>query len=96
MKHVRLVEGFTEQLMAVREKLVIEEQADKNLHKKTIHIPAEPFDRQWIKALRKERKKQKYLTRIGMPDKKAVVNRGVSMHTGEYTQREDGKWILKK
>lgn len=72
MKHVRLVEGFTEQLMLVREQLFIEEQVDLS---RTIHVVLEPFDRQWIKALRKERKHKKYMDRIGMPNIQLISKR---------------------
>jgi hypothetical protein len=73
MKHVRLVEGFTEQLMAVREQLFVEEQVDLSV--KAVYVPMESFDRQWIKALRKERKHKKYMDRIGMPNIQQILKR---------------------
>lgn len=73
MKHVRLVEGFTEQLMLVREQLLIEEQVDLSV--KAIRVPVDTFDRQWIKALRKERKHKKYMDRIGMPNIQLISKR---------------------
>ena len=75
MKHVRFIEGFTETLTEGDRLNPIEMQAEKNLHKKTIHVVPELFDRQWIKALRKERKHKKYMDRIGMPNIQLILKR---------------------
>lgn len=102
MKHVSFIEGFTESLMEKDYLNPIEKQAERNLHKKSIHV-VESFDRQCIKAFRKQRKLEKHRAKIGSPNIKAVMGCGVSMHTGEYMKVDvvvkDGKaiqkWVLR-